>query len=303
MARALQAVDRMRRSRRHANARENGLGIVTDVEGDARRAVREAEPWLIWFGRFGFAAKGVVYTLIGVLAMLAAVGAGGDTAGKKRVLAYVADAPYGRYLLAAIGIGILGYALWRFIQAAADTENKGSGGKGIAVRIGYFGIGLLYVGLSISAFALLAGTGSAGDDGQAGWTARLMSQPFGRWLVGVAGAMVMAYGARQIYRAYTLKFMRKLTARKMSAAEEKWACRLGRTGYAARGIVFGIIGLFLILAAVHADPGEARGLSGALDALARQPWGSAVLGAVALGLTAYGLYMFVEARYRRMVIT
>jgi len=130
-----------------------------------------------------------------------------------------------------------------------------------------------------------------------------MSQPFGQWLVAIAGAIVFARGAFYLYRAYSRKFREKLKLREMSAIEEKWALRLGRMGYAARGVVFAIIGIFLVVAAIYADPHEARGIAGALDALAQQPWGGAMVGVVAIGLAAYGIFMFVEARYRRMVIT
>jgi hypothetical protein len=203
----------------------------------------------------------------------------------------------------AIGVGIVGYALWRFVQAFMDTENKGSGPKGIAVRIGYAVIAFVHLGLAISAFAMVSGGSASGGDSARGWTAQLMAQPFGRWLVAIVGALVVGYGAAQFRRAYTAKFREKLRLREMSGREDKLATRLGRMGYAARGVVFGIVGAFFIAAAIHTDPQEARGLDGALQTLAAQPWGWAALGAVALGLTAYGLFMFVEARYRRMVIT
>ena len=261
-----------------------------------------AHSWLIGFGRFGFAAKGVVYTLIGVLAVQTALGKG-EVAGSQGALERIGEAPFGRYLLIAMGVGIVGYALWRFIQAFFDTENKGTKGKGIAVRVGYFLIALVHVGLAISAFALVSGSGKGGGDSPRGWTAELMSQPFGRWLVAAAGALVLAYGAFQMYRGFSLKFRDKLLLDEMSATTDKWATRLGRMGYAARGIVFGVVGLFLVIAALRSDPREARGLDGALTTLAEQPWGWLVLGLVAVGLGAYGIFMFVEARYRRMVLT
>jgi hypothetical protein len=273
-----------------------------EIDVATTRAVNEARPWLIRFGRFGFAAKGVVYTLIGVLAVRAAVGAGGEVAGKIGVLEEISRAPFGRYLLAAIGIGIVGYALWRCIQAFMDTENKGSSAKGIAVRTGYFCIGLLYTGLAASAFRLSSGDWEDAGDAMQGWTARLMSHNFGEWAVAGAGIAVIAYGARQAYRGYTLKFRQKLRTSEMSAAERKWATRLGAIGYLSRAVVFWIVGVFLIVAVMHSDPNEVRGLDGALATLARQPWGPALLGIVALGLIAYGMYTFVEARYRRMVI-
>jgi Na+/proline symporter len=275
----------------------------TAFDRTTRRAVRKAEHWLVWLGRFGYVAKGVVYTLIGVLAVLTAIGAGGQTTDSTGALHRIGEAPFGRYLLLAIGVGLVGYAVWRFVQAFLDTENKGSDAKAIAVRASYFVIGVAHVAIAIPAFAFVFGNSDNGGNSTEDWTATLMSQPFGQWLVGIVGALIFARGGFHIYRAYSRKFREKLKLREMSATEDKWATRLGRLGYGARGLVFTIIGVFLILAAMHANPEEARGLDGALDAVAQQQWGSALLGIVALGLVAYGLYMFVEARYRRMVIT
>ena len=243
----------------------------------------------------------MVYTLIGVLAAQAALTAGGETTGQQGALEKIGEAPFGRFLLIAMGVGIAGYALWRFIQAFLDTENKGSGGKGIAVRTGYFIIAAIHVSLAASAFTLVMGMDEGGDS-TTGWTAELLSQPFGQWLVGIVGASVIVYGLVQFYRAYTVKFRRKLKLHEMSAAEQKWATRLGCMGFAARGVVFLIVGIFLIVAGMVDDPQQARGLDGALATLAQQRWGALVLGTVAVGLAAYGIFMFVQARYRRMVI-
>jgi hypothetical protein len=275
------------------------------LERTARLAVRDAEPWLVWLGRFGYIAKGVVYTLIGVLAVLAAIGAGGETTGTTGAFEKIGEVPFGRVLLIAIGVGLAGYALWRFVQAFMDTENKGAGAKGIAVRASYFVIGVVHAVLAISAFKLLSGATPGASDGDSthGWTVELMAQPYGRWLVGIIGAIVFGRGAFHMYRAFSLKFREKLQLAEMSATEEKWALRLGRMGYGARGFVFAIIGIFLIAAAIREDPDQAYGLGGALHMLAQQPWGTWVLAVVAVGLVAYGLYLFVEARYRRMVIT
>lgn len=263
----------------------------------------EASSWLVGFGRFGFAAKGAVYTLIGILAIQTAIGAGGDTTGSTGALAHIAGAPFGRVILLAVGAGIVGYALWRFLQAFLDTDNKGTDAKGLVVRTGYFIIALIHVGLAISAFALVAGSGGGGEgDSTQAWTARLMAQPFGRWLVGIVGAIVLAYGGVNFVRSYKRKFLKKLKLDEMSEREETWTTRLGCLGYAARGVVFAIVGVFLIVAAIRVDPDKARGLDGALQTLAEQPWGWVVLAAVAIGLAAYGLFMFIEARYRRMVV-
>jgi Domain of Unknown Function (DUF1206) len=279
---------------------------IVDVETAARegrRAIREASPWLVRFGRFGYVTKGVVYVLIGVLALQTTIGAGGETTDSRGALRHIGLAPFGELLLIAAGIGILGYSLWLFTQAIMDTENFGKAPKGIAMRLGYSAIAVLHVGLAISAFALASGADGGADQNAQAWTARLMSRPFGKWLIGIAGLIVAGFGVSQLYLAYSAKFRECLKLNEMSATEVTWTTRLGRIGHAARGIVFVIVGAFLVFAALYADAQQARGLDGALEALAQQPWGSVVLGIVALGLAAFGIFMFVEARYRRMVIT
>jgi len=274
-----------------------------DIAAEARHALREAEPWLIWFSRFGYAVKGLVYVLIGVLALQTALGAGGDTTDSQGALRHIAQAPFGVALLITTGVGLVGYALWRFIQAVMDTERKGTALKGLAVRIGYFLVAAGHAGLAVSAFAFVSGGHAGEGETPQAWTARLMSEPYGRWLVGVVGLVVVGYGVSQFYAAVSLKFRDKLKLHEMSETETKWTLRLGCLGYSARGVVFALLGAFLVLAAIDADPREARGLDGALQTLAEQPWGWMVLGTVAFGLTAFGVFMFVEARYRRMMIT
>ena len=129
-----------------------------------------------------------------------------------------------------------------------------------------------------------------------------MAQPFGQLLVGAVGLGFIGFGIYQIYKAYTGKFREELMQDQMTGNVETFAVRTGQIGLSARGIVFGIIGIFLIQAALNSNPSEARGLGGAFNALAEQTYGQLALGIVALGFAIYGLYMFVLARYRRMII-
>jgi len=164
-------------------------------------------------------------------------------------------------------------------------------------------VAFCYAGLALSAIRLITGSGS-GDSSTTStqdWTARLLSQPFGQWLVGAVGAFTIGLGFYQLYKAYKAKFRKEMKLQEMSATEETWATRIGRLGEAARGIVFTIIGFFLIQAARQSDASEAQGLDGALQALAQQPYGPWLLGIVAIGLVAYGIHMGVQARYRRIV--
>jgi hypothetical protein len=282
----------------------SGNMTMTQAERQVRDSARKASPWLVGLGRFGHAAKGVVYLLVGVLAVQVALGRGGETTDSKGALGRIAEAPFGRILLIAMIVGIVGYALWRMLQALLDTDDEGTDAEGIAKRLGYAGSAVIYAGLALSAVQLLR-TGSAGESGNQsaqGWTTQLMEKPLGQWLVAFVGLLIIGIGGYQIYKGYKAKFREDLELGKIGATEENWVTRLGRVGHIARGIVFGVIGLFLIVAALQSNPGEARGIDGALAALAQQSFGPVILGAVAIGFVAYGLYMFAEARYRRMVV-
>ena len=278
--------------------------IVDRAEEKAERFTRAASPWIERLARYGYAAKGVVYVLIGALAALAAFKGGGGPTDSRGALTQVVYQPYGRVMLCVVAAGLASYALWRVTQALRDTEEKGRDWKGLSIRAGYACIGVVYAGLSYSAVRLILGhgAGKGSDETARGWTALALMFPLGRWLVGLAGLGVIGFGLYQCYKAFTAKFRRKWKRHEMSEHARTLATRAGQVGLVARGVVFGIIGLFLIQAAWRARAEEARGLGGALRALEQRPSGPYVLGAVALGLVAYGLYMFVEARYRRMII-
>ena len=278
--------------------------IVDSAEQKAERITRAARPWIERFARYGYAAKGVVYVLIGALAALGALKEGGGPTDSRGALRQIVRQPYGRVMLCVIAAGLAGYALWRVTQALRDTEDKGTSWKGLAVRAGYACIGFVYAGLSFSAVRLILGhsAGAGSDETTRGWTAFAMMFPLGRLLVGLAGLSVIGFGLWQCYKAFTARFCRKWKRYEMHEHAHGFAMRVGQIGLIARSVVFFIIGLFLIQAAWRARAEEARGLGGALRTLEQQPYGPYVLGAVALGLVAYGLYMFVEARYRRMRI-
>jgi hypothetical protein len=240
-----------------------------------------------------------VYLIIGALAALAAFHKGGKTTDSRGALAEILSQPYGKFLLGVVAVGLIGYALWRMVQCVKNTENKG-----MTTRIGYGVIGVLYAGLALSAARMILGSGAANSGGEPAqeWTARFLAQPFGQLLVGAVGVGIIAFGIYQFYKAYTAEFRENLMMEKMSQNAQSFALRTGQLGLSARGVVFGIIGFFLTLAALHSDASEARGLSGALRALEQQtsaPW---LFALVALGLAAYGFHMLVLARYRRIII-
>jgi hypothetical protein len=268
------------------------------AEAAARRAANN--PWVERLARLGFAAKGIVYMTVGALATQAALGSGGATTDTQGAIATIGQQPFGRVLLAVLALGLLGHALWRFVEAAVDPGHAGGDAKGIGKRIGYAVLGVAYIGLSLTAARLISGSGGTGGNATQDWTARLMAQPFGRWLVGLLGLLVIGIGLYQLYQSYSAKFQEKLQLGQMSQTERHWAIRSGRFGLAARGVVFGIVGGFLVQAALQYNPDKAQGLGGALQTLAQQPFGPWLLGIVAIGLIAYGVYMLISARYRRI---
>ncbi|MET0645005.1 MAG: DUF1206 domain-containing protein [Pyrinomonadaceae bacterium] len=281
--------------------------MVEEAGHETGPLTRAARPWIERLARYGYAAKGVVYVIVGAVAALGAFHVGGSNDGptdSRGALTQIVRQPFGRVMLGVVAVGLASYALWRVVQALRDTEDKGTSWKGLTVRAGYACIGVVYAGLSYSAVRLILGHGAGQNSDQTtkGWTAFALMFPLGQLLVGFAGLGFIGFGLWQCYKAFTAKFCRKWKRHEMREHAHGLAVRVGQVGLVARAVVFFIVGLFLIQAAWHARAEEARGLGGALRALEQQPYGPYILGAVALGLVAYGLYMFVEARYRRMRI-
>lgn len=273
---------------------------VGEAQRHGRAAARQAAPWVEKLARMGYAAKGIVYLIIGGIAARAAFGSGERVQGSQGAMRAILDQPGGRLLLGLVALGLAGYALWRFVQAALDPEHKGTDAGGAAKRAGYAVSGVIHTGLALAALRMVAGRGGGGGDRTDDWTATLMRQPMGRWLVAAVGLGIVGYGVYALYRAYAVKLSKQLDLSRMGPAAREWAVRSGRAGIAARGVVFAVMGFFLLMAALHSNPREARGLDGALQALQEQAYGPWLLGLVALGLVGYGIYQLVEARYRRI---
>lgn len=263
--------------------------------------MNQQKSWLKRLMRFGFVANGIVYITIGILAVQAALGRGGQTSGTQGALSTIADEPFGQFLIGFIGLGFIGLAIWYVFRGVSDPDNAGDDISGIAKRIGLVIAGLAYGVLAYSAFRILTNSGSSGGNQAADWTAQVMQQPYGIWLIGITGVVIIGVGIYQLYKAYKTKFREKLKVQEMSLTETKWGIRAGRIGIAARAIVFSIIGVFLVQASMQADPQQAGGVGKALQTLTTQPYGPWLLGVIALGLVAYGLYSaLVLARYRRI---
>jgi hypothetical protein len=244
--------------------------------------------------RAGWVAKGALYVVVGLLALQVAASGGSDErADQQGALRAVRDQPLGRPLLVVLTIGLLLYAVWRLLEAATvDTDSA-------VDRGGHALSGLLHLGLAVVAARLALGSddgGGGGGDEAPTITARVMEATGGRWLVGAVGLTIAAVGVRFVVEGLRRDFLDDLAA---AGAERRWLEPLGVVGSVARGVVFLVVGWFLVRAAVQYDAQEARGLDGALHTLAEQAFGPVLLFAVAAGLIAYGLFAALSARSRR----
>lgn len=249
--------------------------------------------------RLGFAARGVVYVLVGWFAVQAALH-GGRPSDNRNALTSIADGGAGRLLLAVVALGLLGYGLWRLLDAALG--HHGHGGKETAVRIGHAvsGVAHLLLGVFAGSLALHGRAGQSGGSQDASardWTGWLLSQPFGEALTIILGIVLIAVGAYQGVKAYRADFMRHLGG---DAPRASWIRPAGKLGFAARGVVLALVGFFIMNAGREHDPSEAGGMGPALATLQAQPSGPLFLGITALGLLLFGLFSFIEARYRQI---
>jgi fumarate reductase subunit D len=251
-----------------------------------------------WLARAGFVARGLIYGIIGILAIKLALGAGGKTTNQQGALETIARQPFGKVLLVLVAIGLAGYALWRLLHAllghgpeASDTTFE---------RVAAFGSGIVYAGLCAIAVEILVGSGGNGSGNSQRTTAGVFGWPAGTWLVGIAGAVLIGVGLYQGYRGISKDFLKDSKTEEMSPRVRNWIEWIGTFGHLARMVVFGLVGVFLIKAAIDYNPNKAVGLDGALAKLANASYGPFLLGIVAAGLIAFGIYSLSDARYRRI---
>jgi hypothetical protein len=252
-----------------------------------------------WLARAGFVARGLIYVIIGILAIKLAIGVGGTTASQQGALKTIAHQPFGKVLLVLVAIGLAGYALWRLVRALLGhgPEDTDSGFD----RVAALGSGIVYAGLCAIAVEILLGSGSSGSSGNTSKTAAgVLGWPAGTWLVGIAGAVLIGIGLYQGYRGISKDFLEDSKTEQMSPRMRRWVEWIGSFGYLARMVVFGLVGVFLIKAAIDYDPNKAVGLDGALAKIAHASYGPFLLGIVAAGLIAFGVYSLSDARYRRI---
>ena len=248
--------------------------------------------------RFGYGARGIVYIVVGALALLAAIGQGGRAGDSKDALRAVLSGPFGAVLVGVIALGLAGFALWRLVEGVTDADRRGTSAKGLAVRGAHLISAVIYLGLAVSAASLSLGLGMSGGDGMHDGTAWLLAKPYGRWLVALGGLGVIGGGFGFLGKAWRGDVTDRLALD--TQARDRWAGPVGRSGYAARGIAFLIIGGFLVAAAWHQRSSDAKGLTEAFALLRAQPYGWILLGLVAAGHAAFGAFGLIQARYRHI---
>lgn len=261
--------------------------------------MEDVAPWVEWLARVGFAAKGVLYITVGIIAAQAGLGPGGGITDTHGALTTVHHLTFGGLLLYVIAAGLIGYAVWRVVEAVVDPDGRGSGPKGLALRTSFAVRGVFHGTIGVAAFRMALGDSSAGSgNGARDATAFAFHMPAGELLVWLGAAFVLGYGAYQLYRAWVAKLSRQLDLSPLTGTTRLWIVAISRFGIAARGIIFCLIGFFLGRAAARHDAGEAGGIRESLSMLASLGRWPFVL--VALGLIAYGVHELVNARYRRI---
>ncbi len=280
------------------SARRRWSGRTSRGGSAARRA--GASTALTVLARTGLAARGVMYILIGAIAVQVAFGHSGRQADRAGALHLVASTPFGEVALWLLVIGFTGMALWRLSQAIWGTG--GQDGRTAARRLAALARAVFYgvVTFGILKYAIGLGAPSSSDKQSRDLTATALHYPGGQVVVVLAGLGFLGGGCYLAFRAFRKKFLRHLRMSSASPAVQRLVTRLGQVGGIARGAVFGTAGVFLIIAGVRSSPDKAKGIDSALRALARTPLGPWLLAAVAAGLIVFGVYSWCEARWREV---
>ncbi|MGW7050974.1 DUF1206 domain-containing protein [Streptomyces sp. NPDC054887] len=252
--------------------------------------------------RWGFVARGVLYLLVGVLALRIALGDGEREADRGGALAEVAAQPLGSLLLWALGIALVGMALWRLSEACFGAA--GSDGHKARKRLMSLARGLFYGFVAYSVLSFAAGEGGSGsgssDQQSEDVTARALELPAGQWLVGIGGLAIAVTGVWIAGRAALRKYHKHLKAQALRGRTRRAVDTTGVAGGIARGAVFAVLGCFAVKAAVDYEPDRAKGIDDTLRSFSDTPAGPWLLALIAVGLAMFGLFSFAMARWRKI---
>lgn len=256
--------------------------------------------WVERLTRLGYVTRGVVFATVGLLAARVAAGLGGELRGTRGALQAIYEQPFGQVLLGVTTVGLTGYVLWRFVQMVFDPVLDGSRWASAMRRVGYFFSGVFYSGLALTAAELAFHLGLLPGDPRAAGIMRLMQRPHGFWLVGAIGLVVIGVGLQTIYRGLWSTFMALYPAERFSRRKRHTALWVGRLGLSTLGITLCLIGVFLIQGALRIRPETDASIGAAFRSLLMAPFGTWLLGAVAVGFVFYGAHCGMLGIYRRV---
>lgn len=280
-----------------------GKAVEQTVE-KAEEIVRH--PFVKRLAQFGFYTKGFIFIVVGVIALLVALGKwrDDDLADPTGALESIArGTSYGKIVLLFFVFGAIGHGAWNILRGAADVDDAGRNVAGIVKRIAAVGIGIFYCFLAWKAWELVAAIGAPESDAvaiQKTLTAFLLALPLGAFVVGIIGLSVIGVGVHECYSGVTGKFQETFRLREMTGARRWTITVLGFFSFVARGLLFGLIGYFFVVAAFDANADEAVGMDGALLTLSQSYFGKTLLFAAAAGLICHGILSLYEARFRRI---
>jgi hypothetical protein len=249
--------------------------------------------------RVGFLVKGVLYMVVGALALQVAANTGGRVTGTRGALTTVLAQPYGRTLLLVAAIGLLGYATWRVLQGLFDPDRRGHDWRGVVARASYVARGAAHAALGWQAFRMHRGLSASSGSSERDAVAEAFQWPLGDWLVVLTGIVLIGFAVQQARAAITCRLERNLDLNRMRREAGPWAIGLSRFGVGARAVVFALLGWAILVAGWSRDPSQVGGTASSLRTLAEQPGGLGawLLGATAAGFVAYGFYEIMHARY------
>lgn len=248
--------------------------------------------------RTGYVAKGAVYGITGILTFLAAFNLGGQKTGQLEVLEFLDKQTFGNLLLIIMGLGLLCYAGWRFVQSFSDPEGIGSDKKAKVKRTAFFVSGCTYMGLGGIALWRAFSTGPSDSSGNSQNSSSLLGSDTGLIILGAVGIIFIATGIYQFVRAYKKEFLKKFNFDSFKGERRKAIKNSAYMGMGSRGILFLIIGYFALHAAITSNPSEIKTTMDAFSFLEESNYGPYLLGLVAAGLVGYAFYMFMMAKYR-----
>jgi hypothetical protein len=270
---------------------------TANVKQSVSRAA-DSKP-LEMLARAGFVGYGIVHLLFAWVALQVAFGGSGKETDQSGALQTLADNNWGKVLLIAIAVGLVAMAVWQGFEAAIGQSGL-SNRRAVVERVVSGIRAVLYLGLALTAYRVFSGANASIGDKQQNKSAGLMAATGGRWLVGLIGLVVLGVGIGMFVHGLLKKFMQQLKTQQMAPSVRKSTLRLGMAGYLAKGTAYAIAGVLVVAAAVTYDPDKARGLDAALKTLASYSWGVWLLALIAVGIAAFGVYCFAQAKYRKV---